>query len=271
MAPVASVYRPRSKRPTLVKTTPQRTTSRPKRRQPPSATINQPKKPTLGAMTPPPAKGAPPPPNKPAVGQRAEFDPAYYNRIDTANRKEARSLSDLDAAEQATRFDFGIEDPTNPFSRAQGLKQAYLARRKAASTGLAAQGQLYSGTHERAMNRNRMEEERARSELRAAYEAAIGQIGSQRAGVKFATEEERAQAFEDWLARAPEADGPLGEVAGAVAAGGPAPSPAPSPAALQHKAELLKTKTKAASDLAVAKAKAKAKPKPKPKAKKKKG
>lgn len=162
-----------------------------------------PTKPGLGA---PPAQVAPAPRPAPPAGQHMEPDPAYLSRIDIADRKEARSLGDLDTAERGIRHDFGIDDPTNPFSRAEGLKQAFLARRKAASAGLASQGQLYSGAHERALSRTRNQEEAARAELRRTYEGAIGEVGEQRAGVKFATEEERAQAFEDWLARAPEAD-----------------------------------------------------------------
>jgi hypothetical protein len=201
----------------------------PGRRRPtkksPVATINQPGKPTLGPVP----KAPMPAPQAPALkAQSPEFDPAYFNRIDVTDRKEQGALSALDANEQAVKFDFGIEDPTNPFSRANGLKRAWLARSKASSAGLAHQGQLYSGAHERAGARMRFGEEQDRAALRASYEGAIGQIGAQRAGVKFSSEEERAQAFEDWLARAPEADAPITEEA--AAPGGAAPKASASAA-----------------------------------------
>jgi len=160
------------------------------------------------ALRQPPGKpglGAPPPAAAPVTGQKPEFDAAYYGRVNIANHKEEQGLSDLNVQEGNVKQDFGIEDTTDPFSRANAQKRMFLAKQKAASASLASRGQLYSGSHERALQRTRYEEEAARAELRKQYEAAINQIGSARAGVKFNTEEERAQAFEDWLARAPDA------------------------------------------------------------------
>lgn len=155
----------------------------------------------------PPAATKPKP--RPALAPQSQQPDSIYNSaVDLAGRKEEQALTDLGGQETAVKRDFGIEDPTDPFSRVNALKNTFLARQKARSVGIAGQGLLYSGTHERAMARTRNEEEQARSELRKAYEAAIGAIGAQKAGVKFNSEEERAQAFEDWLARAPEADAP---------------------------------------------------------------
>lgn len=162
-------------------------------------------KPGLGGTA-----AAPPKPSiQPAAapqGQKPEFDKPYYDAVDLAERRETQSLSQLEGQEQGVKHEFGLEDPTNPFSRANAMKRAFLSRMKGRSASLASRGQLYSGAHERAVSRTRREEEQARAELRSSYEAAIGQIGAAKAGVKFATEEERNQAFEDWLARAPEAD-----------------------------------------------------------------
>lgn len=158
------------------------------------------------------APAAPPTASKPSVapvGQAAQPDALYNDQVATAEAKGETKLSQLGEQERGVKFDFGIEDPTNPFSRVNGLKSAFLARQKAASAGLASQGQLYSGAHERAVTRTRRDEEEARAQLRQQYDAAINQIGADKAGVKYATEEERNQAFEDWLARAPEADAVL--------------------------------------------------------------
>lgn len=161
-----------------------------------------------------PGFGAPPKPGagrvKPAArrpeGRRAQPDALYNERVDIADRKGSERLGQLDSQEQAVKKDFGIDDPTSPFSRMEGLKRSFLQRYRGVSAGLAAQGHLYSGQHERALARTRREEEEARANLRARYDEAIGAIGAARAGVKFDTEEQRAQAFEDWLARAPESE-----------------------------------------------------------------
>ena len=180
----------------------------------PVATINHPArgqgnsgKPNLGQPKPT-VRQKPQPQAQPIVGRSAQPDSVYQGAIDRIERRQEHELGELQGQEQSVRHDFGIEDPTNPFSRVEGLKRAFLARQKAASAGLAAQGQLTSGAHERAVARTRREEEQARAELRRAYEGAIGQIGAAKAGVKFETEEQRAQAFENWLARAPESQAP---------------------------------------------------------------
>ena len=184
----------------------------------PPAAPNKPK-PNLGAKAAPP-KAAPPKP----VGRSAQPDSAYNTRVDIAERQGEERLSQLQGQEQAIKHDFGIEDPTNPFSRAEGLKRMFLAKYRGQSAGIAAQGHLYSGQHERALARTRREEEEARANLRSNYEQAIGAIGAAKAGVRFDTEEQRAQAFEDWLARAPESEAPVADLADAAAPVTPMPT-----------------------------------------------
>lgn len=162
-----------------------------------------------------------PAPSKPPVGHPAAPDSLYYRQVDLANRQQESRLGQLSGQEQSIRHDFGIDDPTNPFSRAEGLKRAFLARQKATSATLASEGHLYSGQHERALARTRFDEEQARAELRSAFDQAIGQVGAAEAGVKFDTEEQKNQAFEDWLARAPQSE-----------AAPPSPTPKPAPAPL---------------------------------------
>lgn len=139
-------------------------------------------------------------------------DSTYLGAVDLAERRGTERLGQLEGREAGIKREFGIEDPTDPFSRVNALKQTFLARGKAASVNLASQGQLNSGAHERAISRTRREEEAARAELRRAYDSAIGEVGAAKAGVKFDTEEQRAQAFEDWLARAPEGEDTSTEV-----------------------------------------------------------
>lgn len=185
-------------------------------------------KPGLGA--PPVQRKTTAAPAKKPVGRSSQPDSTYYANVDLADREAAERLGQLEGQEQAVKHDFGIEDPTNPFSRVEGLKRMFLQRFRGASAGLAARGHLYSGQHERALARTRRDEEEARAGLRSQYENVIGQIGAAKAGVKFDTEEQRQQAFEDWLARAPES-----EAADASVSTGSAPSAAavpPTPPAL---------------------------------------
>lgn len=179
-------------------------------------------KPGLNAPGAAPIKPVNAAPAKP-VGRSAQPDSIYNRQIDLADRRQTERLGELGGQEQSIKYEFGIDDPTNPFSRAEGLKRAFLSRAKSASAGMAAQGHLYSGAHERALGRVRLDEEQARAELRRSYEAAIGDVGAAKAGVRFDTEEQRNQAFEDWLARAPESEGVPG--VDGVAAQVPAPTP----------------------------------------------
>lgn len=179
-----------------------------------------PSKPNLGA---PPAPAAAPKPAEP-VGQHAAPDSLYNDTITNVDKNERDTITGLDAKEVAVKNDFGIDDPSNPFSRANGLKRAFLARQKGVSAGLASQGQLYSGAHERALSRTRFEEAQARDELRRSYEAAIGSIGAEKAGVKFNSEQDRLAAFESWLQRAPDADAPAEDKAEPAAAEAPKPN-----------------------------------------------
>lgn len=202
--------------------------------QPPAA------KPGLGAAPKAPAQTAPGP-----VGQHAAPDSLYQAQISLANAKQEQQLNSLQGQENRTKFDFGIGDPTNPFSRAEGLKRSFLAQRKAASANLASEGQLYSGAHERALARTRFNEEQARAELRSAFDQAMGQIDQARSGIKFDTEEQRNQAFEDWLARAPEAQDTLAQAdaaAGATTGAKPAakvPGPSTTPPGAAGKAQVV--------------------------------
>jgi hypothetical protein len=110
-----------------------------------------------------------------------------------------------------------------------GLKKAYLNRRKTASAGLAAQGQGYSGAHERALARTRQEEEAAYNELRNAYMAAVSSLSEKERETKYSSEEARDAAFKEWLDRAPEADEGEETIDEDVDEGGGAPFVDPTP------------------------------------------
>jgi hypothetical protein len=186
--------------------------------------------PAPAPSTPRPGLGQPAAPApRPVVGQHAAPDSTYNRQVDTATRKGEARLGQIEGAEQHLKFDFGIDDATNPFSRAEGIKRAYLAKYKGASAGLASQGQLYSGAHERALKRTRREEEEALANLRQVFNSSMDAFGAEKAGIKFDTEEERNAAFESWLARAPAAEDLAGGAAPAAPKAGPAARPAAVP------------------------------------------
>lgn len=196
-------------------------------------------KPTL-TNTAKPAPAAQPA-TGPRLGAVAAPDSLYNQQVDLANREGSQRLTDLGEQEKAIKYHFGLDDPTNPFSRANALKKSYLANMKGVSAQLASQGQLYAGAHERALARTRYNQEQALAELRQAYDTALNGISGQKASSQFQTEEQRNQAFQDWLNRAPEAtdyeDAPEEGAAPASAASAKAaPSrqaaaPAPRPSA----------------------------------------
>lgn len=221
--------------PRVTRTSPQKTTSRPGRpslNKPyqaprssafggtmgPKASINAPSyKPNPNRQGPAapgrPGKGwgsAPQPANKPQVapaanapqGQHAAPDSLYNSSVDLAEKKGTEALAQLGGQETQIKHDFGIDDPTNPFSRAEGLKRSYLARMKGQSAQLASQGQLYSGAHERALARTRFEQEQAYNQLRDAYNQAMANVNSAKQNVANMTEEEKNNAFAAWLSRA---------------------------------------------------------------------
>jgi hypothetical protein len=236
-------YTARSKRPTNGGTAAPAPAAKPKPQLAPRP--GTPLRPGLTKPRPAPRPGTGAPTNKPGLGsapkpaagpavvpQQMEPDPTYLNTIDAVSRRSQERLGEIQGQEDATRHDFGIDDPTNPFSRAEGLKKAFLTRQKAASASLASQGQLYSGAHERAVARTRYQEEQARAELFNSYQQAMNGTAQARRGVAWDTEEEQRKAFEEWLGRAPRADVAVGpedqapEDAQAPAADAP---PAPGP------------------------------------------
>lgn len=204
-----------------------RTPSRPKK----NATfapkgVSGPKKTRLGppVKRPGAAPGPQAPANKPKPqakprGEGFQPDSLYNEDIGAINTHTTEALNNIAGEKQNVEHTFGINDPTNPMSRMEGLKRAFLARRKGASAGLASQGQLYSGAHERALSRTRLEEEQAKNDLYTAYQKAIGGLTQSEQETKYGSEEARRQAFEEWLQRAPEADAgeePAGDAGGAI-------------------------------------------------------
>lgn len=161
---------------------------------------------------------APAIPAKPAVvGQHMVPDSTYNDVIGHINTGETQSLNQLGGQETKINQDYGITDPTDPLNRAAALKKAFLNNYRGAGASLAAQGHLYSGAHERALARTRAQYDQDYHDLYQAWQGAIQGIGTQREAVKYQSEGDRLQAFQDWLARAPAAEDITPVSAGATA------------------------------------------------------
>jgi hypothetical protein len=161
------------------------------------------------APKPAPVKPATPPPvAAPVQRQAAGFvpDSIYNNAVDFSNRGLIQQTGNLDEEERATKHEFGIDDPTNPFSRQAALKKIYLARGRGMGNSMASRGQLYSGAHQRGVAQVRHGEERDTAALRTEYEARLKDIGGRRLEAQRAAEEERLRAQEEWMARQQPAD-----------------------------------------------------------------
>jgi hypothetical protein len=170
----------------------------------------KPVRPKRPAPKPAPVKPVTPAPAAAAPVQRtaAGFQPdsIYNNAVDFSNRGYQQTSGNLDEEERATRHEFGIDDPTNPFSRQAALKKIYLARGRATTNSMASRGQLYSGASQRGAAQVRLGEERDTAALRGEYESRLKDIAGRRLEAQRAAEEERLRAQEEWMARQEPAD-----------------------------------------------------------------
>lgn len=167
--------------------------------------IGFPKPPAL----PKPAAPAPAPrPAGPVTTPGPGFvpDSVYNNATSLADRRLNERMGQLDTAERQTKFEYGIDDPTNPNSRMAALKRMYLAR----SGGVlnSAGNQLYSGATEQSLQNERLGNEQRTADLRANYERALGAIRDARTSARTDREEAGNTAFQDWLGRQPEPEAP---------------------------------------------------------------
>lgn len=130
-----------------------------------------------GVLSPPapaaPAPAAPTPP--PAPEPKREFSPdSIYNTGIGQNKTNFdNTISNIGVDESKTKYDFGFDDPTNPFSRALEQKKHFLVTGMARSNQMAARGQLFSGANAKQQSDLGREQEKQTAALKAAYADAI--------------------------------------------------------------------------------------------------
>lgn len=118
----------------------------------------------------------PAPPVSAPVAQARPVDPFLEAAQGTANRNLSQTLQGLQyqRGQLGTEFGLGVtpqgtvfDDPSNPYSRAAALQLAHDRSVKGTQTGMAAQGQLYSGALQNAQNENyRVNDQRRDSLIR---------------------------------------------------------------------------------------------------------
>lgn len=154
----------------------------------------------VGALTgSAPAPAAPPaPPTPPRVFAP---DAQYNDQVGLINRQYEQQTGELDQAERKTKYLYGFDDPTNPFSRAAESKRDYLQRASGITNSLAARGQFFSGARQRQLHENSREADKSLAELRLAYEDALDNLRNQRSRLPLSKEAQIAQAYQDAISR----------------------------------------------------------------------
>lgn len=161
--------------------------------QPPSA---PPKGAPIGA---PPA--APTPPAAPAAPTFTP-DSIYNNDVDIAQKSHDTTIGQIGEDERKTKFEFGLDDPTNPFSRAAEQKRITLAAGNRSNTVFGSMSnQIGSGAYQRAIERNRLNDERSMAALRSAYADALERLKRAKTAADTKLEQDKADALKAAIGR----------------------------------------------------------------------
>lgn len=145
---------------------------------------------------------APAAPAAPPAAPTFQPDSAYNNDVDFADRQHTQTIGDIGEAEKKTKYDYGFDDPTNPFSRVNEAKKLYLANSNRSNTAMSSMGQSTSGAYQRAILRDTHNEEKGNASLRAAYEDALAELKRRRTGADNTLESAKLEAMRQALARA---------------------------------------------------------------------
>lgn len=161
---------------------------------------------------PPSAPVAPVAAPPPAVGpQGLPVDPFYDAAAGNANRNLSTTLAGLQYQRGQLGSTYGLgtdaagnvfDDPSNPYSRAAVLKASYDRAKLGTTTGMAAQGQLYSGALQNAQNENARQNDMGRDSLIRQFQNAQQQIRQGELQAQGTFQDQLGQAGSDRLLRA---------------------------------------------------------------------
>ena len=164
-------------------------------------------KPDQGPPKPkkPPAPVAPPP-DSPAATQAppvnpALMDPGYLAATGANQYQYDTTLSGLQLQEGEARQSFGIDDPTNPFSRARELKRLFQQRNQADMTQYASAGQFLSGAYGTAKDESGRDYSKDYDSMSRDYSSLLAGIAQRRGQALVDLSSGNANAFVDALER----------------------------------------------------------------------
>ena len=128
-------------------------------------------------------------------------DAAYNDALAIAHQNYVNALGGLDTQEAQTKYDYGFDNPANPFSKVNELKRQYLNQGRYIGNSLGARGQLYSSARTKALAANSRNQDKDYANLRLAYDRLLGQIGAQRTADGTAEQQAKLQALADAMSR----------------------------------------------------------------------
>lgn len=139
----------------------------------------------------------------PAAAPRAFApDSGYNDAVDFAQRRHDQTVGEVGDDTRKTKFEFGFDDPTNPFSRVNEAKKLFLASGRRNGTVMGSMGsQLFSGANQRALARNQRNEAANTAQMRAAYEAALEALKRRGTAADNTLEADKAQALREAMER----------------------------------------------------------------------
>jgi hypothetical protein len=179
-----------------------------------------PARPTGPAVTP----GIPAAPGTPS----APWDTQFENTRALLGNQRDQSLTNIDLQEAQAKTRYGLEDVSDPFSRAAMLTRSYQQSRTGASNSLAARGQLYAGAYQNEMGTQDYNYNQSRDALGKEYSDLIQSLIQKRQAARGAYDTGVLGAGADRLDRAlaqplePVAGKPKVGLQGKTKGGGPA-------------------------------------------------
>jgi hypothetical protein len=156
---------------------------------------------TPAAPAAPAAQAAPAQPEPPPTPRVFVPDSIYNDKVGLANRNFTDTNAALDTDESRTKYDYGFDDTSNPFARAQESKRRYLMAGAGITNSLASRGQLFSGLHQSLLDENTRSSDKDLASLRAAYAAELDRIKRQRTGATTTRDEATLGAYTDAMQR----------------------------------------------------------------------
>lgn len=142
--------------------------------------------PPQASQTPSPSTDAKPSPAPaPSGPSPLPLDPNLLAQQDLIQRQLASQLAGYDAQRQTAIRQFGLDDPSDPFSRQALLQKSYDQRVRGTTNSLAAQGQLYAGAYVNQQNFNTNNYQQQHDALRKQQDSLLAQIEQRRKDAQF--------------------------------------------------------------------------------------